>query len=174
MIPLTLTQSPWSKPVQRELYTVQEMDMRKKLISPEQLPILIGNLGHAYRGSWYKGNENVSANFLFSSMFSLDFDTGLSPDTLLEVCNDTEFGKPYFIYTTQNHKPEHPRFRAVWTIEINLNAKYDEYKKRIKQLAEPFVDDVDKRILSHYSRFQGSFNGLYFVDYSQLNRKITV
>lgn len=174
MIPVTITNHPWKKPTKREQYSAQELDMSKRVIDTRQLPILIGNKGHAYRGSWYRGYDNVSANFLFSSLFSLDFDQGLSPETFLKCCPSYWFGSPYFLYTTQNHTKEQPRFRAVWALEINQNASYQQYKDKIKQLAEPFIDEVDKRILSHYSRFQGSFNGLYFVDYTQLTRKITI
>lgn len=174
MIPITISKSSWKKPGCKELYSVQAMDLVKEVIPFDMIPGLIGNRGHAYRGSWYSSKEYVSKNLLFTSLFSLDFDDGFEPQQFLEISENTKEGLPYFLYFTQSHTIKQNRFRAVWAIEINLNATANEYKRRIRQLAEPFIDHVDKRILSHYSIFQGSFNSLYYVNYKQLNNKIII
>lgn len=59
-------------------------------------------------------------NFKQKSIFCLDFDSGITPEEILERLNEFRLGYSFF-YSTFSDTPSHRKFRVVFEFEIPIN-----------------------------------------------------
>ena len=87
-------------------------------------PIEIINLiylGHPFT-TWHKNNWRVSANYLLGHHIALDFDTEDERSSLPFLDKDRFISKyAAMIYTTPSHKPEAPKARVLFLLDIPIH-----------------------------------------------------
>ena len=118
--------------------------------------------GFSYKDALTDGTKK--ADFISQELLTLDFDSGISVERVLERCKTWGL-HPNVIYHTFSHTAEHPRFRIIFFLQQRINAL--ELAQSLRLSANYLFPDADQ-IKNPCQVYQGSNNGIYHLDTEQM------
>jgi len=114
-----------SKPIKSEIGKINNnLKHRINITSATQLNDLLVNNGFSWSPAIFKDNKRKNANWLEQSIYVLDFDDGITPETVIERCKRNGI-IPNLLYTTFSDSPSKRKFRAVFFLDEIINDSKD-------------------------------------------------
>lgn len=118
---MNLSEQHSSKPTNNGLESIN----CNKLVSlsiDEFVAAISQPMGRTWCPATFKNNKRNAENWLDQQVFSLDFDSGIEPQDVLDTLNALDI-EPNIIYATFSDKPEHRKFRLVFILDRKITDK---------------------------------------------------
>lgn len=135
-------------------YTALTNNWINKVVTLNQLISYIKR-GFAFMPCWINGIRKQE-NFLFSEIFAIDIDEGLTIERALDI---PETSKALFLYTTCNHTNDNHRFRIVFALPRLINS-IEVYKEIVNAFIK--IYNADKNCKEPTRAFFGNNNAIVY------------